>query len=553
MYQALYRKWRPLTFSDVVGQKHVTDTLRTQVESGRTSHAYLFTGTRGTGKTTCAKILARAVNCENPQHGDPCGECPSCRGILDGSILDVVEIDAASNNGVDNIRDIRDETRYTPATVRKRVYIIDEVHMLSAGAFNALLKTLEEPPAHVLFILATTEINKVPATILSRCQRFDFRRIDASDIAERLAEVATQEQIPLTKSGANMIARLADGALRDALSLLDRTAAGTDGEITEDSVAASVGILAGDRAVELMQCVLRRDLTGAMQQLAECYAAGRELGAVLNQLLSLIRDMLLVQTSNSDVSQLLSPAYPPRTVQELVKGVPSTRLIAYTRMLQEAMAHMPYAANRRIEAELCMVRLCQIGQEDFETLTGRIDALEEEIQTKINQAVQSLPRTAAPAAASAEDAPPPIDDSDAPPPSEEDMPPWEESQAPKRKRATKPKQPPELTSTPKWDEILSKLKGKIPMGTFAQMTFTKGVINGKDLLVVCDDPFTCDLCSSKAVKDAVAAAAQLVTGKSFQIKVIEESRVSALSTQANPVDEIIQRAGQLDIPFEVQD
>ena len=234
MYQALYRKWRPQTFADVIGQQHVTDTLRAQLQSGRLSHAYLFTGTRGTGKTTCAKILARAVNCEHPVNGDPCNECAACRGILDGSVLDVTEIDAASNNGVDNIRDLRDETRYTPAQVKKRVFIIDEVHMLSTGAFNALLKTLEEPPEHVLFILATTELHKVPATILSRCQRFDFRRIGAEDIARRLLDVAAGEGIELTEGAARLIARLADGAMRDALSMLDRAAAA--GAVDEETV-----------------------------------------------------------------------------------------------------------------------------------------------------------------------------------------------------------------------------------------------------------------------------------------------------------------------------
>ena len=377
MYQALYRKWRPTRFADVVGQQHITDTLRAQLESGRLSHAYLFTGTRGTGKTTCAKILARAVNCTNLQNGDPCGECPSCRGILDGSVLDVVEIDAASNNGVDNIRDIRDETRYTPASVKMRVYIIDEVHMLSQGAFNALLKTLEEPPAHVLFILATTEINKVPATILSRCQRFDFRRISPHDIAHRLTEIAEQEHIALTEGGARMIARLADGALRDALSILDRAAAGSSEPIDEEHVASGVGILAGDTAVDLMQHILTGDLTAAIGQLAESYTAGRELGAVLDQLLGLIRDMLLVKTSKSDVSTLLSPAYSLKTVQRLCEGVPASRLLAYTGILQEALTRMPHAANRRIEAELCVVRLCQLTAEDYDTLSGRVDALEE--------------------------------------------------------------------------------------------------------------------------------------------------------------------------------
>ncbi len=242
------------------------------------SHAYLFAGTRGTGKTTCAKILARAVNCEHPVNGDPCGECAACRGILEGSVLDVVEIDAASNNGVDNIRDIREEVRYTPSTVKKRVYIIDEVHMLSTGAFNALLKTLEEPPSHVLFILATTEIHKVPATILSRCQRFDFRRITPEDIARRLMDIALAEQIPLTEGGARLIARLADGAMRDALSMLDRTA-GCD-PVDEDAVSRSVGILGANDATELMACIRADDLGGAVQRIGQAYDSGRDLGGV---------------------------------------------------------------------------------------------------------------------------------------------------------------------------------------------------------------------------------------------------------------------------------
>ena len=225
MYQALYRKWRPKAFADVIGQEHITETLRRQVAEGRTSHAYLFTGTRGTGKTTCAKILAKAVNCESPVDGDPCGKCPSCLGIDSGSFLDVLELDAASNNGVDQVRALRDEAVYSPANVKKRVYIVDEVHMLSTAAFNALLKILEEPPEHLMFILATTELHKVPATILSRCQRFSFRRIRPEDVARRLRFVAEQERIDLRPDGAEVLSRLADGALRDGLSLLDQCAA----------------------------------------------------------------------------------------------------------------------------------------------------------------------------------------------------------------------------------------------------------------------------------------------------------------------------------------
>lgn len=541
MYQALYRKWRPTKFADVVGQRHITDTLRAQLESGRLSHAYLFTGTRGTGKTTCAKILARAVNCTNLQAGDPCGECPSCRGIMDGSILDVVEIDAASNNGVDNIRDIRDEVRYTPASVKKRVYIIDEVHMLSQGAFNALLKTLEEPPEHVLFILATTEINKVPATILSRCQRFDFRRIAPHDIAVRLKEIAEEEQIPLTDSGARMIARLADGALRDALSILDRAAAGSSEPIDEERVAAGVGILAGDTAVELMRHILSGDLTAAMGQLGESYTAGRELGAVLDQLLGLIRDMLLVKTSKSDISALLSPAYSYQTVQELCQQVPASRLLAYTKILQESLLHIPHAANRRIEAELCVVRLCELTAEDYDTLSGRVDALEEKLAHGIVAAAPA-PRQAVP-----EDGFP--SDADAPPPGEDDMPPAM-GEPTAQKKAAPPKK---LESSPEWDAITKATQSALPMSKFAQLTMTKGVISGKELYVLCDDPFTCELCNENAVKQALTQAAQQVTGRALRVKVLEENSIGTLSTKANPVDEIIRKAGELNIDVEIND
>lgn len=541
MYQALYRKWRPERFADVVGQQHITDTLRAQLESGRLSHAYLFTGTRGTGKTTCAKILARAVNCTDLQHGDPCGVCPACRGILDGSVLDVVEIDAASNNGVDNIRDIRDETRYTPASVKMRVYIIDEVHMLSQGAFNALLKTLEEPPAHVLFILATTEINKVPATILSRCQRFDFRRIAPHDIAHRLSEIAQQEDISLTDGGARMIARLADGALRDALSILDRAAAGSSEPIDEERVAAGVGILAGDTAVTLMEHILAGDLTAAIGQLAESYTAGRELGAVLDQLLGLIRDMLLVKTSRSDVSALLSPAYSLKTVQHLCESVPASRLLAYTGILQDALTRMPHAANRRIEAELCVVRLCRLTAEDYDTLSGRMDALEEKLAHGIPMA--AVPATAQPMP---EGFP---SDGDAPPPAEDDAPP--QSSAPQAQSSEQP--PKELECSPEWNDITLAAKKLLPMSKFAQLTFAKGILHGRDLLVVCEDAFTYDLCRENSVRQALTQTAQQVTGRPYRVKVIEESSISTLSTKANPVDEIIRRAGELDVACEIND
>ena len=295
MYQALYRKYRPQTFDDVVGQQAVTQTLKNQLINHRMSHAYLFTGSRGTGKTSSAKILAKAVNCENPQDGNPCNCCAACRAIDAGSCMDVLEIDAASNNGVDNVRDLRDDAVYTPSQVKMRVYIIDEVHMLSLSAFNALLKIIEEPPEHLLFILATTELHKVPATILSRCQRFSFRRISQDDIAARLQYVAFQEDISLEPSAARVLARLADGGLRDALSLLDQCASATSGELTAERVYACLGIAGIQECGKLMACIADHDTAGALSLLNRFYAEGKDLGALLDEMACLTRDYMILE------------------------------------------------------------------------------------------------------------------------------------------------------------------------------------------------------------------------------------------------------------------
>mgnify|MGYP001120693455 FL=1 len=296
MYQALYRKWRPKTFSQVVGQDHITGTLQRQVAEGRTAHAYLFTGTRGTGKTTCARILAKAVNCLHPEDGAPCNQCEACRGIDSGSLLDVTELDAASNSRVDDIRELLSESVYTPTVLKKRVYIIDEVHMLSTQAFNALLKTIEEPPEHLMFILATTELHKVPATILSRCQRYSFKRILPKDIAQRLSYVAGQEHIDLTADGAELLSRLADGALRDGLSLLDQCAA-AGGTVDSRAVLEVLGLAGNLQTAQLMRHILDRNAQAALLLLNELYAGGKDVGAVLGELSTLTRDLLLRKTA----------------------------------------------------------------------------------------------------------------------------------------------------------------------------------------------------------------------------------------------------------------
>lgn len=356
MYRALYRKWRPARFEDVVGQQPIVTALQNQVKTGRVGHAYLFTGTRGTGKTTCAKIFAKAVNCPNCAGGDPCGTCPVCRGIDDGSILDVTEIDAASNNGVDNIRDLRDETAYTPSVCRYKVYIIDEVHMLSTGAFNALLKIMEEPPSHVLFILATTEIHKVPATILSRCQRYDFARIQPAEIAARLEYVAKEEQIALEPAAAELIARLADGALRDALSILD-TCAGVSPEVDEELVRRMAGVTERGYLFAIGDALAKGDAAAALAELAELRQKSVDLRRLCEELIGHYRSLMLACLPGG--GELLSAASPEERQGYLdrAKQMRQPDAIRAIRRLGEALERMARGSDARIELELAFLAI----------------------------------------------------------------------------------------------------------------------------------------------------------------------------------------------------
>lgn len=355
MYQAWYRKWRPLTFSDVTGQEHIVQTLRSQVESQRLSHAYLFTGTRGTGKTTCAKILSRAANCLSPKNGDPCNVCASCTGILDGSILDVIEIDAASNSGVDNIRSLRDELIYSPVEVKFRVYIIDEVHMLSAGAFNALLKTLEEPPPHVLFILATTETHKVPATILSRCQRFAFRRISPEGIAARLWQITSAEGINISRSALSLISRLSDGSLRDAISLTDQCAAASNGNDIDETLALEVlGLSGTTEMAQWLEEIDRHDGAAALARLDRLYLSGRDITGLLDELAVFLRDLMMCHMLSGTESLRLDDD----TADKILSAWSLDRLLDALRIISETQAHLSRGFNKRLEVEMCILKLC---------------------------------------------------------------------------------------------------------------------------------------------------------------------------------------------------
>lgn len=357
MYQALYRKWRPQVFADVVGQDHITTTLMNEIRTGRHSHAYLFTGSRGTGKTTCAKIFAKAVNCEHPVNGDPCGECETCKGIDNGSVMDVIEIDAASNNGVDNIRDIRDEANFTPVGGKYRVYIIDEVHMLSTGAFNALLKTLEEPPEHVKFILATTEVHKLPATILSRCQRFDFKRITPEDIAKRLAYVAEREELTLEADAAMLIARLADGALRDALSIMDQCI-GHSRDITTEVVNETVGLAGKDYLFSLSEAILNKDSASALEKINELHNRSCDMERLCNELTNHFRNLMICRAVKDPKDLIVC------SEQELSEYIGSASrysmdyILEVLNVLGDTVSNLRKGLNRRVEMEMAIIKLC---------------------------------------------------------------------------------------------------------------------------------------------------------------------------------------------------
>ena len=426
MYRALYRKWRPQRFEDVVGQRATVAALKNQVSAGRVGHAYLFTGVRGTGKTTCAKIFAKAVNCLHPQNGDPCGECAVCQGIDDGSILDVVEMDAASNNGVDDIRDLRDETAYTPTSCTYKVYIIDEVHMLSTAAFNALLKTLEEPPAHVIFILATTEIQKVPATIRSRCQRYDFTRISPEDISGRVAQVAAAEQLHLTDRAAALIARLADGALRDALSILD-TCAGVTADIDENVVRQMAGVTDRSYLFRMSDAVAARDAAAALAELAALRQQSVDVKRLTEELIAHYRSLMLAALPGG--RDLLSGVSPDEEALYLEKGPALGRreAIRAIRALGAALEHMARGSDQRIELELALFSLTEPAQSQqapaVQAAVSAAPARTAAPQQAARQEVRPFAAAPAPfqsAPVTAQAAP------SAPVQAADDLPPWEE-------------------------------------------------------------------------------------------------------------------------------
>lgn len=390
IYQALYRKYRPRTLDEVCGQDHITETLKAQVASGRLSHAYLFIGTRGTGKTSCAKILAKAVNCEHPVNGNPCCQCAACRGIDDGTVMDVVEIDAASNNGVDNIRALRDEAVFSPASVKKRVYIVDEVHMLSIAAFNALLKILEEPPEHLMFILATTELRKVPATILSRCQRYSFRRLDAEVISKRLDYIAAQEGFNLTEGASKLLARLADGGMRDAISLLDQCSSAP--VIDENAVLEATGLAGNRRVADLLSAISENDAVAALDVFSSLWRDGKDPASLLSDLCALMRDVLLSELAPRGGVSLMSGAYDAKTISGFARLFTKEELLRNMQRAQDAIAALRDSPSPRTCVELCLVSLCDPAlNSGIPELLARISRLEAGTPPPRAPAVEAAP------------------------------------------------------------------------------------------------------------------------------------------------------------------
>ena len=560
MYRALYRKWRPATFEDVVGQAGITTALKNQILHDKVGHAYIFTGTRGTGKTTCAKIFAKAVNCQSRNGADPCGQCPVCTGIDDGSVMDVVEIDAASNNGVDNIRDLRDETAYTPSVCTYKVYIIDEVHMLSTAAFNALLKIMEEPPSHVIFILATTEIHKVPATILSRCQRFSFRRIQPKDIVGRLNYIAGQENIDLKEDGAALLARLSDGALRDALSLLDQCAA-AGGAIDANAVLDALGLAGNVQTAQLMSLILTRDARGALELLGKLYDGGKDVGAVLGELSTLSRELLISATAGEGGESLLSGAYDAATLRNLRAQGTSARFIQLCTILQETAAQLQFSVNRRTDAELCILKLCdETLSGDLAALGARIARLEEQIAAGVQFATKhpaSAPASApAPATAQklapapqkaaeaptesakpAEEAPlpwdePPLpDDYDAPPPYGEPVAPAPKAAAPKIAAAPAPAQEAPTSGDSGDDEIFYQLmesyKNRLTPDKRAFIGMAQGDVKDDLLTVYCSTEVQKSMLDQKVVTDVLSEVTSRAVGREIRVRFLVGERPGA--------------------------
>lgn len=533
MYQVLYRKWRPKFFADVIGQPQVTVTLQNELESGRVAHAYLFTGSRGTGKTTCAKILAKAVNCLSPRGGDPCGECALCQGIDSGAVTDVVEIDAASNNGVDSIRELREEVHFTPAEGKYRVYIIDEVHMLSIGAFNALLKTLEEPPAHVVFILATTEVHKLPATILSRCQRFDFHRISPEAAAERLMYVCEQEHAELDREAALLIARLSDGAMRDALSLLDQCL-GRSTRVTVQVVTDAAGLAGHDHLCVLADAISQRNMPLLLETVGQLHAASKDMARLCEELIAHFRSIMLYKTMKDPTALIMAGADEQAELERQAHDYSLSAVLHVITQLQQCLERMSAGSNRRVEMEMTLIRLC----------SPELDGSGESVLRRLEKVEQEVHRAELRAAATEEDC-----DGETP-----------VAKPKAKKKQAEPKEPlpaPSMEGLPKpiqteemknWDEVLDALQDLSP-GLAAFLGNSHAYIDGEYCLIDAPNSMAFEMLrNSPEQKNRMRDAIRSVTGRVYRLGPYKGT-ASSSATVADPLEQLAAAARQMDIPL----
>lgn len=559
MYQVLYRKYRPKVFSDVYGQDHVTSTLKNEIKNGRVSHAYLFTGSRGTGKTTCAKILAKAVNCEHNIDGEPCNECEVCKGLDNGSIYDVVEIDAASNNGVDNIRELRDETNYAPSRGKYRVYIIDEVHMLSTGAFNALLKTLEEPPAHVIFILATTEVHKLPATILSRCQRFDFKRIQPETMAVRLKEVAGLEGLSLDDDAAVLIARIADGALRDGLSILDQCA-GRSKEINSDLVSEVAGLAGREAMYKLSDCIANSDSNTAMSIISDLYQNSFDMERLCVEMINHFRNFLVAKTVRKSRELIICTDDEYNTILEASKNFTVESIVFALDLFQNTLVTIKGGAAARIEVEMAFIKLCEPKMdESIASLLDRISKLENSVkngikvqtvpvQTQVStpepkaeyipkEEAKVEPKTEQPIVPEPAVEPAPTEPEQ---PAKEEQPPVVETPPIEHKTAPPAANPNETVEFTQWGDFMDVLhRTNIPL--FGVLSGSKGYVRGEFFLLDSPNPAVRDFIKLPIHSKSIKAALLEVTGVHYKLGLFKRQTEQS-APKRDPLEDLINQA-----------
>ena len=549
MYQALYRKYRPKNFDEVVGQEHITATLKQEIASGRIGHAYLFTGSRGTGKTSCSKIIAKAVNCPNQHDGNPCGVCEICKGIDDGSVLDVTEIDAASNNGVDNIRQLREEANFTPAQVSYRVYIIDETHMLSVGAFNALLKIMEEPPEHVIFILATTEVHKIPATILSRCQRFDFRRISPAVIAARVRWVCEQEGIQIEPQAADLIASLAEGGMRDALSLLDvcrsnarsgeqDSSASRAEHITLEHVRQSAGLAVSDSLFAVADAVLRRDVPAVLQEIDRMFENSIDFEKMCVQLIAHYRGLMMAKAVKNPQEFVSGLPQDAQRLSAQAAGYPMGQILYSLTVLQDALSRMGRTAQTRVELEMAAIKLCSPELDrSLEAILARLDRLEAQVRS--GAVVPPAGEEKAPAS----ELQAALTRVQKTPPQKRSAPAQDASQQDRPKKPVVPFAP--------WPQVLEALR-HINTALHGALVSTEAFLDGEIVLIDCQDPLFLEMIrSNDYAKKSLHQALQSGAGRDYRIGPFKRERYE-MKKADDPMEQILASAEKLGVDMSVE-